>query len=70
MFVAHVGLDDLLSLGDLWHRVPIRRTVQATYWVAERDGSTGGPVKTSNWLWDQWGSVDTWIDTHSDILDV
>lgn len=70
VFVAHVGLDDLLSLSDLWHRVPIRRTVQATYWVAERDGSTGGPVKTSNWLWDQWESVDTWIDTHSDILDV
>lgn len=69
VFVAHVGLDDLLSLRDLWRRVPIRRTVQATFWVAERDAAATGPVATSNWLWNQWLSVDAWIDSHSDVMD-
>lgn len=64
VFVAHVGLDDLLSLRDLWRNVPIERTVEATFWVAERDPQATGPVGMSDWLWGQWEAVDTWIDNH------
>lgn len=64
VFVAHVGLDDLMSLDDLWHRVPIRRTVRATFWVAERNQSGEGPRGTSDWLWQQWVAVDGWIDAN------
>lgn len=66
VFVAHVGLDDLLSLHDLWRSVPIRRTVRATFWVADRRPSSEGLSGTSDWLWEQWGAVDRWIDEHSD----
>lgn len=62
VFVVHVGLDDLLSLGDLWRSVPIARTVEATFWVAERDPLATGPVAMSDWLWEQWEAVDAWID--------
>lgn len=64
VFVAHVGLDDLLSLGDLWARVPIRRKVEATYWMPQRPKSNDR-VAEAEWLWDQWESVDRWIDSHS-----
>lgn len=68
IFVAHVGLDDLFSLGDLWRTVPIRRTVQATYWVAERS-PTPLAETSAEWLWQQWESVDLWIDQHAgDVL--
>jgi 1-acyl-sn-glycerol-3-phosphate acyltransferase len=69
VFVAHVGLDDLLSLGDLWRNVPIRRTVEATFWVADRKGVPSGPAATSDWLWGQWKSVDAWIEQHSDVFE-
>ena len=62
LFVAHVGLDDLLSLRDLWQRVPINRTVQATYWYADdrpRDVSRDEMV---DWLYDQGEQVDRWIE--------
>jgi 1-acyl-sn-glycerol-3-phosphate acyltransferase len=65
VFVAHVGLDDLFSLGDLWRRVPIRRTVQATYWIVDRPVPDSEPRTTAEWLWAQWELVDRWIDEHS-----
>lgn len=68
VFVAHVGLDDLMSLQDLWRRVPIRRTVRATFWVADRGTVPEGPKATSDWLWEQWAAVDKWIDEHFDEL--
>lgn len=64
VFVAHVGLDDLLSLQDLWRSVPIRRTVRATFWVADRRPPTEGLSDASDWLWEQWVAVDRWIDEH------
>ncbi len=65
VFLAHVGLDDLFSLSDLWHSVPLRRTVLATYWEADRDREAG-PGRLGDWIWDQWERVDTWIDEHYD----
>jgi 1-acyl-sn-glycerol-3-phosphate acyltransferase len=68
VFVAHVGLDDLFSLGDLWRRVPIRRTVQATYWAADRPVASSGSETTAEWLWAQWELVDLWIESHSNVI--
>lgn len=67
MFFAHVGLDDLLSLGDIWRSVPIRRTVKATYWYAEYDRSMARD-ETIAWLFEQWETVDAWIDRNGDGL--
>jgi hypothetical protein len=66
VFVAHVGLDDLLSLQDLWHNVPIGRTVEATFWVADRHPATEGLAAMSDWLWAQWEAVDGWVDARWD----
>lgn len=68
VFVAHVGLDDLFSLRDLWHRVPIRRTVRATYWTADHPAADSELETTAEWLWAQWELVDLWIEEHSATL--
>ena len=65
VFVAHVGLDGIFSLGDLWRQVPIRRTVASTFWVADRAGE-GPSTATTDWLWQQWETVDQWIEQHED----
>lgn len=64
-FVAHVGLDDLLTLRDLWQRVPIRRTVRATYWHVGRDERPTGHTDLIDWLYGQWEKVDDWIEANS-----
>lgn len=65
LFVAHVGLDDLLSLSDLWHRIPINRTVMATYWYATDRPRDTSRQEMVDWLYDQWEQVDAWIEEES-----
>lgn len=64
VFVAHVGLDGIFSLGDLWSQLPIRRDVQATYWIPQRPVGADQVVE-AEWLWEQWEQLDGWIDEHS-----
>ena len=69
VFVAHVGLDDLMSLRDIWRSVPINRTVRATYWHAQRDGRPEEHNELVEWLYDQWEAVDRWITANApDVL--
>jgi 1-acyl-sn-glycerol-3-phosphate acyltransferase len=66
IFVAHAGLDRLVSVGDVWRELPINQTVVARWWrvpAAEvpRDAGHDTQVK---WLYDWWQLIDTWITDH------
>ena len=63
LLVAHEGLEDLSTLGDLWTRLPMDDVVEARWWhvpSAElpRDRDVDGQV---DWLFDWWGRLDTWV---------
>lgn len=64
VFVVHVGLGDLHSLGEIWRNVPLRRQVQATYWSVPSDELPSDATEVSSWLFDQWATLDTWISEH------
>ncbi|HKA69997.1 MAG TPA: 1-acyl-sn-glycerol-3-phosphate acyltransferase [Actinomycetes bacterium] len=64
IFVAHAGLDDLVTVGDIWRNLPITRLVKAKWWrvpvdevprALDRDGQVG-------WLYDWWERIDAWIE--------
>jgi 1-acyl-sn-glycerol-3-phosphate acyltransferase len=66
IFVAHVGLDRLASVGDVWRSLPMDQIVHATWWRVPAD-----PVPRSadrevqvRWLYDWWQRVDAWIAQH------
>lgn len=61
VFVAHAGLGDLHSLGEIWRNVPLRRTVQATYWSVPAAEIPTERKAFGTWLFDQWASIDRWI---------
>ena len=63
--VAHVGLDDLLTLRDIWDSVPINRTVRATLWTGFDGARPTTRTEMVEWLYSQWESVDDWIDQNS-----
>lgn len=65
VFLAHVGLDDLLSLGDIWRNVPIKRTVRAGYWYADRTTQPSERGEMVDWLYEQWQAVDDWIEDNA-----
>jgi 1-acyl-sn-glycerol-3-phosphate acyltransferase len=65
VFVAHVGLEDLVSLREIWRRIPLRRHVVGAYWSIPAEAIPTERHLLSDWLFDQWEQVDRWIDEHS-----
>ena len=66
IFVAHAGLDGLVTLGDVWRDMPIDQTVRAQWWrvpfdQVPRSADDEAQVK---WLYDWWQRIDAWITEH------
>ena len=64
VFAAHVGLEDLISLGHIWRRIPLRRRVEAAYWTPTEPVPADHDAK-AEWLFRQWAEVDRWIHERS-----
>src|SRR5437667_2639449 len=63
IFVAHAGLDQLVSVADVWRSLPMDQAVHAKWWrvpVGEvpRDADYESQVQ---WLYDWWQRIDAWI---------
>jgi hypothetical protein len=66
IFVAHAGLDKLVTVGDVWRDLPFNQTVVARWWrvpapQVPRDAGHETQVK---WLYDWWQLIDAWISDH------
>jgi 1-acyl-sn-glycerol-3-phosphate acyltransferase len=63
IFVAHAGLDRLVSVGDIWRSLPMHQTIRAKWW---RVHSEDVPRDLDHeeqllWLYDWWERIDEWI---------
>src|SRR6201996_1838993 len=66
IFVAHAGLDGLVSVGDVGRDMPIKQTVVARWWrvaagEVPRDAGHEAQVK---WLYDWWQLIDAGVPDH------
>jgi len=63
IFVAHAGLDRLVSVGDVWRSLPLDQVVRATWWrVSAGDVPRSADREAQvRWLYDWWERIDTWI---------
>ncbi|WP_326824613.1 1-acyl-sn-glycerol-3-phosphate acyltransferase [Streptosporangium sp. NBC_01639] len=61
VFVAHTGLDDLVTLGDLWRKLPVRAEVRATWWRVDAADVPRDEEGRIRWLYDHWERIDAWI---------
>jgi 1-acyl-sn-glycerol-3-phosphate acyltransferase len=63
VFVAHAGLDGLVTAGDVWRNLPIDQVVRAKWWrvpVSEVPRSAGHEAQVL-WLYEWWKRIDTWV---------
>ena len=63
IFVAHAGLDRLVSVGDVWRNLPMDQTIRAKWWrvpVGEVPRSLDHAAQEV-WLYDWWQRIDAWI---------
>jgi 1-acyl-sn-glycerol-3-phosphate acyltransferase len=63
VFVAHTGLDRLVSAGDVWRSMHFDMELRAEWWrvpaaSVPRDASRDTQV---SWLYDWWERIDAWI---------
>src|SRR5215472_3628834 len=63
IFVAHAGLDRLVSVGDVWRNLPMDQVIRAKWWrvpVGEVPRSADHAAQEL-WLYDWWQRIDAWI---------
>jgi len=66
IFVAHAGLDRLVSVGDVWRSLPMDQVIYAKWWripagQVPRSAEHEAQVR---WLYDWWQRIDSWISEH------
>lgn len=63
IFVAHAGLDGLVSVGDVWRDLPIGQVVRARWWRIPYDEVPRAADHETQvkWLYDWWQLIDAWI---------
>ena len=66
LFVAHTGLEQLSSLGDLWAGLPMDRDVLVSWWPVDRADVPDDPEERVHWLFGWWVVLEAWIDLHRD----
>ncbi|WP_336210157.1 1-acyl-sn-glycerol-3-phosphate acyltransferase [Nonomuraea sp. LPB2021202275-12-8] len=64
VFVAHTGLDDLVTVGDVWRKLPFSAHITAQWWRVPADQVPRGREELTRWLYDQWEVIDGWIAEH------
>jgi len=61
IWVAHTGLEELSTLGDIWRGLPMDRTVTMRWWSVPAADVPLGRRPRIDWLYDWWGRIDDWI---------
>ncbi|MFL6115228.1 MAG: 1-acyl-sn-glycerol-3-phosphate acyltransferase, partial [Catenulispora sp.] len=61
VFVAHTGLDHLLSAGDIWRALPLVRPVVFTWWAVSAAEVPRQAETRLGWLEDNWARIDRWV---------
>ncbi|MFI6323387.1 1-acyl-sn-glycerol-3-phosphate acyltransferase [Nonomuraea sp. NPDC050556] len=61
IFVAHTGLDDLITVGDVWRKLPVRARITAKWWRVPSGEVPATREERVAWLYDQWEEIDAWI---------
>ncbi|MFI7135347.1 1-acyl-sn-glycerol-3-phosphate acyltransferase [Nonomuraea sp. NPDC050153] len=62
IFVAHTGLDDLITLGDVWRKLPVNARITAKWWRVPAAEIPEEREERVRWLYDHWEQIDAWID--------
>ncbi len=61
VFVAHTGLEDLITVGDIWRALPMEQVLKARWWRVPAAEVPDGRQERERWLYDWWALIDAWI---------
>jgi hypothetical protein len=61
IFVAHTGLDDLVTVADIWRALPMEQVIRARWWRVPAAEVPREHAEVVRWLFDWWERIDVWI---------
>jgi 1-acyl-sn-glycerol-3-phosphate acyltransferase len=64
IFVAHTGLDKMVTAGDLWRELPMDKQLVMRFWSVPPEDVPTGEEERVRWLYDWWARIDAWIEEH------
>jgi 1-acyl-sn-glycerol-3-phosphate acyltransferase len=67
IFVAHTGLDRMLSVGDVWRELPMDKQLIMRFWSVPPEEVPVGDEARIAWLYDWWALIDAWIEEHQPV---
>ena len=62
VFVAHTGVEHMVTVLDVWRELPMDREIQMRWWVVPADEVPEGEEERIDWLFAWWARIDDWID--------
>lgn len=68
IFVAHTGLERLVTVADVWRELPMDKELTMRFWSVPPDQVPAGREERIEWLYEWWRRIDDWIDTHQPAL--
>ncbi|MGK5522122.1 1-acyl-sn-glycerol-3-phosphate acyltransferase [Micromonospora sp. URMC 107] len=66
IFVAHTGLDRMLTVGDVWRELPMDKRITMRFWSVPPEEVPAGRQERIDWLFDWWARIDEWIAANRD----
>jgi 1-acyl-sn-glycerol-3-phosphate acyltransferase len=64
VWVAHTGVDKMLTVADVWRELPLETTITMRWWAVEAADVPAGEAERVDWLFDWWARIDQWIEDH------
>jgi 1-acyl-sn-glycerol-3-phosphate acyltransferase len=64
IFVAHTGLDRMLTVADVWRELPMDKKIVMRFWSVPPEEVPVGQQERIDWLYDWWKRIDEWVDVH------
>jgi 1-acyl-sn-glycerol-3-phosphate acyltransferase len=62
VFVAHTGVEHMVTVLDVWRELPMDREIQMRWWIVPAAEVPTGEEERIDWLFAWWATIDGWID--------
>lgn len=67
--VAHTGLENLVTFGDIWRELPMDKHIVMKAWGTAPGALPAGSGDRGAWLYSEWARVDGWIEQTTNALE-
>jgi 1-acyl-sn-glycerol-3-phosphate acyltransferase len=61
IFVAHTGLEHVITVGDVWRALPMEQVLKARWWRVPAAEIPADREAQVDWLYEWWARIDRWI---------